>query len=428
MFDSIFLVISREEVEATNTSKALVTLNSLLENPEKARMLCEAVDISFAGYERDSRELFEIEEVRKFVFELDDKFPFWLYFLTKFGTGLQCLYLCKMPPFLTTKAKAEIFPERLVQLLERRWLPAMNHICKFTGMRDEEVESLTERSLSYLTEGPFRLPAQTLFREAGDEERYRLLVPAFLKVIDGIPETSRDELVDTFNLKIALRYSDEQVSELEPYVERFFDEYFPQIEQTRQIQRESEVINNKWRQGHTHFALPEIPDSFMNSAGIYYLHATLDTMVGEEIVLIIYDPTDFIMELAELTPFNFQTGSVAVNTSYGPMFAFLFWVTHPLDERRIFAGFDKPVDISNPASIEPWMQLQRQTHLHLLLVDANYEVQGFYEFENFSSFDEGVKIISQLDPSTIVSQDNARREYFSNYGIAELIEISRTGR
>lgn len=157
MDEQLLLVISREEVESQNTVPALGVLNSLLESPEKALAYKENVDLSFYGYDDDPRELFEIPEVRNFASQLDDKFPFWLFFLSRFGLGLQCLFFCMMPPYLTPAAKARILPERMAQLLENRWLPAMNNIAQYAGLHDIEIEKLTERGISYLTEGKFRI-------------------------------------------------------------------------------------------------------------------------------------------------------------------------------------------------------------------------------------------------------------------------------
>ena len=157
MAENLMLVISREEVESQNLTNAVSTLKSLLETPEKAKLYKENVDLAFFGYDDDTRELLEIPEVRDFAFKLDDQFPFWLFFLTKFGSGLQCLFFCMMPPFLTKEAQARIYPERLSQLLMNRWFPAMNQICEYVGMSEKEVEPLTERGVSYFTEGVFKL-------------------------------------------------------------------------------------------------------------------------------------------------------------------------------------------------------------------------------------------------------------------------------
>lgn len=184
-------------------------------------------------------------------------------------------------------------------------------------------------------------------------------------------------------------------------------------------------LNNKWIHGPTNFALPPVPSGFMNQAGVYYLHVTLDPEVGEEVVLVIYDPTEFIYQLAEVKPFRFHTASLAVNTSYGPVFVFLFWVTDPADERKVFAAFDKPVNFSKPEMIEPWIKLRDQTHLHLFLIDAEQEVQGFYEFENVYGFDEAVETISQLDTQRIQDFTMAQEEYFADYSVPDLLEMVR---
>lgn len=185
--------------------------------------------------------------------------------------------------------------------------------------------------------------------------------------------------------------------------------------------------NNKWIHGEVNLVLPRPRIGFMKEVGIYYLHLVLDKNVGEEIVLIIYDPTDFIHDLRALKPFHFVTSSLAVNTSFGPVYSFLFWVADPKDPSKSFALFDKPVDISKPQLIEPWVQLANQTHLHLLLVGENYEVEGFYEFENIFGFDEAVEIISMLDSTRVIDFEKAEQEYFRDYSLLQLYEMAKGG-
>jgi hypothetical protein len=156
MVDYIAIVISKRQVETSDYSEIVETLKSLLETPIKAKQFKENVDISFDGYDQDTRELFEIPEVRNYIFDLDNQFPFWLFFLSKFGTGLQCIFYSMMPPFLTSEAKATIFPQKMSEILLNRWFPAMNQICEFVGMNEKEIESLSDRGVSYLTDGVFK--------------------------------------------------------------------------------------------------------------------------------------------------------------------------------------------------------------------------------------------------------------------------------
>jgi len=176
--------------------------------------------------------------------------------------------------------------------------------------------------------------------------------------------------------------------------------------------------NNKWIHGTTNLVMPELPAGFMHNAGIFYLTLVLDKSVGDEVVLIIFDPTDFIFKLSAVVPFRFYTSSVAI-------FSFIFYVTNPGDERKAFAVYDKPIDISKPQSFEPWIKLAGQTHLHLLLLDKNYEVQGFYEFENSSVFNEALEIITQLDAGRIIDFKKAEQEYFNNYSLPNLYALVR---
>lgn len=153
MGDSTVIVIAPEEVESQDVSRPLGLLRELLSSADKARRHFERIDVTFHGYDNDTRELFEIPEVRNFVYKLDEAFPFWFYFLTKRGTGLQVVILCFLPSYLTDEAKARIFPERLGPLLSERWFPSMNHVCAIVGMSESELESLTNRTISYFSQG-----------------------------------------------------------------------------------------------------------------------------------------------------------------------------------------------------------------------------------------------------------------------------------
>lgn len=153
-FEPVIVTISRDEVNARNVSAPLSVLGRFMETPEIIREMCERVDVAFHGYDEDSRELFEIPEVRDFVYALDEKFPFWLFFLSKKYMGLQAISLCFLPPYLTPQAKQEEYPKRIDQLLQNRWFPAMNQVCEYAGLTEDQIEELTERVFVYLTEGP----------------------------------------------------------------------------------------------------------------------------------------------------------------------------------------------------------------------------------------------------------------------------------
>jgi hypothetical protein len=181
--------------------------------------------------------------------------------------------------------------------------------------------------------------------------------------------------------------------------------------------------NNKWNHGLVNLELPPIQEGFMTQPGIYYLSLTIDSSIGEEVILIIYDPTDFIHELKSVNPFRFYMSSFFVNTNFGPIFSFLFWVSQQNDENQAFCIYDKPLDISKPQSFESLNSLANQTHVHLLLVGKNYKVEGFYEFENIYSFDKALETISQMDASRVIDFKKAENEYFNEFSLDSLFKM-----
>lgn len=60
--------------------------------------------------------------------------------------------------------------------------------------------------------------------------------------------------------------------------------------------------------------------------------------------------------------------------------------------------------------------------LTLLLVDANCDVQGFYECENDYGIDEAVETILQLNADRVVDFREAQQEYFAEYSLVDLYE------
>jgi hypothetical protein len=151
--DPLAVTVSRDEVEALDTGAPLFILRQLTASPSTAIKFFERVDIAFHGYDEITLELFEIPGVRDFVHKLDEQFPFWLFFLSKYYLGLQCLLLCFLPPYLTAEGRSEVFPERIGQLLTRRWIPAMNQVCEYVRFSKQQIMELTDRVMSYITKG-----------------------------------------------------------------------------------------------------------------------------------------------------------------------------------------------------------------------------------------------------------------------------------
>ena len=154
--DQLVIVISRDDVRAGRFEATLSNLNRLIESDENIRRYEERVEVTFHGYDTHPDEVFEIAEVRNFVYELDERFLHWLYFLTKEGTGLQALAFCFIPSPLTREAERKVWPDRLDKLLENRWMPALVMLCEEVGMEWGSIESRLMSARHYFVEGPRR--------------------------------------------------------------------------------------------------------------------------------------------------------------------------------------------------------------------------------------------------------------------------------
>lgn len=154
--DPLMIVVGRREVEQNDLTAPLATLKHLTSSLDMILQFRERVDISFDGYNDTSEELWEIPEVRNYVCALDEQFPFWLYFLSREHTGLQCIGLCMLPPFLTDEARLRIHTERMADLLTRRWEPALAHLCRSAGLDSSVSEELLGSALEYFKYGPSR--------------------------------------------------------------------------------------------------------------------------------------------------------------------------------------------------------------------------------------------------------------------------------
>ena len=78
--DALELMASRAEVTSGDISGALASLEKLL-NPDNAKRLKGRLIFGIRGYEDDPQDLWEFAEVRAWMHDLDEKFPYWFYFM-----------------------------------------------------------------------------------------------------------------------------------------------------------------------------------------------------------------------------------------------------------------------------------------------------------------------------------------------------------
>lgn len=146
--DFLSVVVGREEVEICDPTEVLKTLNVLTTNKDTALKFMGKVNIGVHGYDNDPRELFEIPEVRLFFRELDQRFPFWFFFLST-ATGaltLLALLLCRITRISPTRSAYN--QEDFANFINSH-LAAMNYVFDSFHLSEELNEQRSDELAQY---------------------------------------------------------------------------------------------------------------------------------------------------------------------------------------------------------------------------------------------------------------------------------------
>ena len=113
VMDPIYLVFSRDQVEAHDISEPLQVLRQLTGNPENAVGACGRISLVIDGYNADPRELFEIPEVRRYIKAIDDLWPYWFFFLSQADDSIKIVESCLCDSIEVVPGVASIDTEQL---------------------------------------------------------------------------------------------------------------------------------------------------------------------------------------------------------------------------------------------------------------------------------------------------------------------------
>ena len=148
--DWLGVVVSRRDVELLNIGPTLEMLRSVLADAATVRSFQGQVDISFEGWDDDAREIYEIPEIRTFLHLLDEKFPYWLYFLSTEFDLLRMVAFCLCHAVRTGVDSARIEPQALQAFLHSHFA-AMNRLFENYGLAERINEEISQCVLEYFT-------------------------------------------------------------------------------------------------------------------------------------------------------------------------------------------------------------------------------------------------------------------------------------
>lgn len=79
----LMLAIDREDIDSGNIGNTLEKLLIISDSRENALLYRDSLVLQVCGYDSDSRELAEIQEVRAFFAKLAQEWPHWLWYLAR---------------------------------------------------------------------------------------------------------------------------------------------------------------------------------------------------------------------------------------------------------------------------------------------------------------------------------------------------------
>ncbi len=153
-FDSevIIFVIDVEEVNKQDVSRAAGFRERLCRSKELALHCQGRIAIGFSGYKDDPRELFEIDEVKRYVALLDEAFPELFFFVRceKPAATLKLFISCLVGVGWESKRSTPGNPQKfiadyslLLPFLQRHFV-YLNYLCEWLGLSEEDNRRITK--------------------------------------------------------------------------------------------------------------------------------------------------------------------------------------------------------------------------------------------------------------------------------------------
>ncbi len=96
-FDNIVFFIPKEIIEKKDYSFVLSKMDELSKDEFSIRKFKNAISLGFDGYDSDQREVYEIIEIRSYINQVTNEFPYWFYFfnLNDHSLWIIMLALCR---------------------------------------------------------------------------------------------------------------------------------------------------------------------------------------------------------------------------------------------------------------------------------------------------------------------------------------------
>lgn len=139
-----FYIITKNQILENDIDSIMDDLNTFISSRESCLALKDKMDFFIEGYNEDKRELYEIIEVVEFLRNIDERWPYWGFFLYKESRWLKLMVMILLD---RTKEK-QTFSMQASNIL-RKWYEKLNLLANMNAFSDELVkyESIKIRNM-----------------------------------------------------------------------------------------------------------------------------------------------------------------------------------------------------------------------------------------------------------------------------------------
>lgn len=151
--DAIIYVAARDDVESRSVENALGFFDRLLSTDRFATENRGKVWLTIWGYDDDSRELWEIPEVRDWITSLDRAIDSWFWHLSsrREVAGLLLVFLCQTAVQRIEGGYVEYNPRELAKFMESEFL-RLNAMAERYELPETELKTVSLAVIDYYTQ------------------------------------------------------------------------------------------------------------------------------------------------------------------------------------------------------------------------------------------------------------------------------------
>lgn len=142
---------SREEVESGDVDSILGSLQSLLKR-DRCIEHRQGIMFGVTGYDDDPRELFEIPEVKGWIRRVDEKWPYWFFFMRTEPPTTLALIAFALCEYDVVPGGKQIRPLSLERFMAEKFMQ-MNGICEWLGDSEDTIADMTNKISGFFESG-----------------------------------------------------------------------------------------------------------------------------------------------------------------------------------------------------------------------------------------------------------------------------------